>query len=34
VVATSLVHGVAAIVTLNTEDFARFAGHVRVIGLS
>lgn len=34
VVATMLVHGVEAIVTINVSDFARFAGHVRVIGLS
>lgn len=32
VVATMLVHGVHAVVTLNIDDFARFADHVRVTG--
>ena len=33
VVATMLVHGVRAVVTMNLEDFARFEGHVSVIRL-
>lgn len=33
VVATMLVHGVRAVVTMNTEDFARFEGHVSLIRL-
>ncbi len=33
VVATMLVHGVDTVVTINTGDFARFAGHVQVVGL-
>lgn len=33
IVATMLVHGVDTLVTINVEDFARFEGHVRVIGL-
>jgi predicted nucleic acid-binding protein len=33
VVATMLVHGVDAVVTVNTGDFARFARHVQVLGL-
>ncbi len=33
VVATMLVHGVRAVVTLNAEDFARFEGHVSLIRL-
>ncbi len=33
VVATMLVHGVRAVVTLNLEDFARFEGHVSLIRL-
>lgn len=33
VVATALVHGVDAIVTINFDDFTRFHDHVRVIGL-
>jgi predicted nucleic acid-binding protein len=32
-VATVLMHGLNTIVTMNTDDFARFADHVRVIGL-
>lgn len=34
VVATMLVHGVDTIATSNFKDFAKFGGHVRVIGLS
>ncbi|MGH3320832.1 MAG: type II toxin-antitoxin system VapC family toxin [Streptosporangiaceae bacterium] len=34
VVATMLVHGVDAIVTMNVDDFARFDQHVTVINLS
>jgi len=33
VVATVLVHGIGSIVTINLEDFARFATHVKLIGL-
>ncbi len=33
VVATMLVHGVRAVVTMNLEDFARFEGHVSSIRL-
>ena len=33
VVATMLVHGVRAVVTMNLEDFARFEGHVSLIRL-
>lgn len=33
VVATMLVHGVRAVVTMNPEDFARFEGHVTLIRL-
>ena len=33
VVATMLTHGVDTIVTMNTDDFARFADRVRVMGL-
>jgi predicted nucleic acid-binding protein len=33
VVATMLVHGVRAVVSMNTEDFARFEGHVSLIRL-
>ncbi|MFC7401896.1 type II toxin-antitoxin system VapC family toxin [Citricoccus sp. GCM10030269] len=33
VVATMLVHGIDTIVTRNVDDFARFAGHVGVMGL-
>ena len=33
VVATMLVHGVRAVVTMNTGDFARFEGHVSLIRL-
>lgn len=33
VVATMLVYGVRAVVTMNTGDFARFEGHVRLIRL-
>jgi predicted nucleic acid-binding protein len=33
VVATMLVHGVRAVVTMNMEDFARFEGHVSLIRL-
>jgi predicted nucleic acid-binding protein len=33
VVATMLVHGIDTIATSNTEDFARFRGHVRVVGI-
>jgi predicted nucleic acid-binding protein len=33
VVATMLVHGIGAVVTMNMADFARFAGHVRLIRL-
>ncbi len=32
-VATMLVHGVRAVVTINLEDFARFEGHVSLIRL-
>jgi predicted nucleic acid-binding protein len=34
IVATMLVHGIEAIVTLNTADFARFDEHIQVIKLS
>jgi predicted nucleic acid-binding protein len=33
VVATMLVHGIEAVVTINLDDFTRFAGQVRLIGL-
>jgi predicted nucleic acid-binding protein len=33
VVATMLVHGIDAVVTINLDDFARFARHIRLIGL-
>jgi predicted nucleic acid-binding protein len=33
VVATMLVHGIRVVVTMNIADFARFAGHVTLIGL-
>jgi predicted nucleic acid-binding protein len=33
IVATMLTHGVHTLVTLNTDDFTRFAEHVTVIGL-
>lgn len=33
IVATMLVHGVDTLVTINVEDFARFRGHIRVVGL-
>ncbi|WP_347351493.1 hypothetical protein [Intrasporangium sp.] len=33
VVATMLVHGIRTLVTLNVGDFARFNGHVEVVGL-
>lgn len=33
VVATMLVHGVRAVVTMNLEDFGRFEGHVSLIQL-
>jgi len=33
VVATMLVHGIDAVVTINLDDFTRFARHVRIIGL-
>ncbi|MBO0746246.1 MAG: PIN domain-containing protein [Candidatus Dormibacteraeota bacterium] len=33
VVATMLVHGIESLVTMNLSDFARFEGHVRVLGL-
>lgn len=33
VVATALVHGVNTIATLNVADFARFKGHLNVVGL-
>jgi predicted nucleic acid-binding protein len=32
-VATMLVHGVGTVVTMNLADFARFKGHVSLIGL-
>ena len=34
VVATMLVHGIDAVVTINVSDFARFGRQVHVIGLS
>jgi predicted nucleic acid-binding protein len=34
VAATMLVHGIEAILTLNTADFAQFDEHVQVIELS
>lgn len=33
VVATMLIHGIGAIVTINLADFTRFAAHVELIGL-
>jgi predicted nucleic acid-binding protein len=33
IVATMLVHGIDAIVTMNTADFARFGDYVELIGL-
>lgn len=33
VVATMLVHGIGTVVTGNVGDFARFGGHVSVVGL-
>lgn len=33
VVATMLVHGIDALVTINVNDFTRFDKHVRVVGL-
>ena len=33
IVATMLVHGVSAVVTVNTGDFTRFAGYVSVLNL-
>jgi predicted nucleic acid-binding protein len=33
VVATTLVHGIEAVVTINLDDFTRFARQVRLIGL-
>ncbi len=33
VVATMLVHGIDTVVTINVDDFARFADHVHVVGL-
>lgn len=33
VVATMLVHGIATVVTMNTDDFARFAGFVSLVRL-
>jgi len=33
VVATMLVHGVGTVVTMNTDDFARFAGYVSLLRL-
>ena len=33
VVATMLVHGIDAVVTINLDDFTRFARRVRLIGL-
>jgi predicted nucleic acid-binding protein len=32
-VATMLVHGIGTVITMNLADFARFAGHVSLIGL-
>ncbi len=34
VVATMLVHGIDAVITINLDDFTRFARHVRLIGLA
>jgi predicted nucleic acid-binding protein len=34
VVATMLVHGIDTIVTMNTDDFARFERQVRLVGLT
>jgi predicted nucleic acid-binding protein len=34
VVATMLVHGIDAIVTINTGDFTRFGRHVRLVSLA
>jgi predicted nucleic acid-binding protein len=34
VVATMLVHGVDTLVTLNSDDFVRFSGHIQVVGLA
>jgi predicted nucleic acid-binding protein len=34
VAATMLAHGVQALVTINVPDFARFTGHIQVIGLT
>jgi predicted nucleic acid-binding protein len=34
VVATMLVHGVDTVVTINTQDFARFSDHVAVVGVT
>ncbi len=34
VVATTLVHGIDAVITINLDDFTRFARHVRLIGLA
>ena len=33
VVATMLVHGIDAVITMNLDDFIRFGRHVRLIGL-
>lgn len=34
IVATMLVHGIHTIVTLNVSDFARFARHVSIVGVT
>jgi predicted nucleic acid-binding protein len=33
IVATMLMHGIDAVVTINLDDFTRFAQHVKLIGL-
>jgi predicted nucleic acid-binding protein len=34
VVATMLAHGIDTVVTINLDDFTKFGGHVRLVGLS